>query len=257
MLLKITIIQSDLIWENVEANLHNFEKKINSINEETDLIILPEMFANGFSMKPHKFAHFYDEIINKMSEFALLKKAVVTGSVISENKGKYFNTLIWMQPDGIYQSYNKRHLFSFAGEDLHYSQGKKDLLTELKGWQIKPLICYDLRFPVWSRNKNNYDLMIYIANWPERRNGAWKTLLKARAIENQVYVIGVNRVGYDGNNIYHSGDSAVIDPKGNIISKTRANIESIETLTLDFDVLNAFRKKFPVGKDADDFTIHH
>ncbi len=255
MYLTVTIIQSDLVWENVEANLRNFSKKINSISEQTDLIILPEMFATGFSMQPEKFSVFENTVVNKMREFAKIKNAVITGTVITEQNGNYFNTLIWMTPSGNYETYNKRHLFSFAGEHKFYSSGKEHLLTTLKGWRIMPLICYDLRFPVWSRNRNNYDLLIYVANWPERRSDAWKTLLKARAIENQSYVIGVNRTGNDGNGIYHSGDSLIFDAKGNLISKTQAHEENIETLTLTLDKLINFRKKFPVIKDADDFRL--
>jgi len=254
--LKVTIIQSDLVCENVNANLQNFRKKIYSINEKTDLIILPEMFATGFSMQPSKFAPFQNEIIETLREFASLKNAVVTGTVITEKENKYFNTLIWMHPNGTYETYDKRHLFSFAGEDKFYTSGKNQLITQLKDWKIMPLICYDLRFPVWSRNKVNYDLLIYVANWSERRIDAWNVLLKARAVENQAFVIGLNRVGNDGNNIYHSGDSVVINPKGNIISKTKAHEENIETLNLNLTELNVFREKFPVAKDADNFRIH-
>ncbi len=256
MKLNVTIIQSDLVWEDVKSNLNNFSEKLNSISEETDLIVLPEMFATGFTMQPDKFSVFQDEIIQKLSEFASEKKAVVTATLITEREHNYYNTLIWMYPDGTYKTYDKRHLFSFAGEDKYYTQGKEHLIVNIKKWRIKPLICYDLRFPVWSRNRNDYDLLIYLANWPERRNDAWKTLLKARAIENQAYVIGVNRVGNDGNTIYHSGDSGVYNPKGNLISRTKAHEESTETISLDLAELNAFREKFPVGKDADDFTIH-
>ncbi|MCF6184404.1 MAG: amidohydrolase [Bacteroidales bacterium] len=255
MNLKVTIIQSDLVWENIEANLHNFENKINSITEETNLIVLSEMFATGFSMNPEKFAPFQDKVISAMKKFSEKKNAVVTGTVITEKAGNYYNTLIWMKPDGTYETYDKRHLFSFAGEDKFYSQGKEHLLASLKGLKIMPLICYDLRFPVWSRNKFNYDLLIYVANWPQRRNDAWKTLLKARAIENLSFVIGVNRIGNDGNGVYHSGDSAVYDPKGNKISKTKPDEENIETLNLDLSELNKFREKFPAGKDADNFII--
>ncbi|NPA67931.1 MAG: amidohydrolase [Chlorobi bacterium] len=257
MKLTVTVIQSDLVWENVKANLDNFTKIILSDDKETDLIILPEMFAYGFSMNPEKFAPYRDEITGKMLEFAKHKSAVVTGSVITGENGTYFNTLVWMQPDGTYKTYNKRHLFSFAGEDKHYTKGKTSLITELKGWKIKPLICYDLRFPVWSRNKNDYDLLLYVANWPERRADAWKTLLKARAIENLSYVIGVNRVGYDGNDVYHSGDSAVFDAKGNRIDNIPSGKKHIETITLNLDELKKFRKKFPAAKDADDFTINY
>ncbi len=257
MQLTVTFIQSDLVCENIEDNLNNFSEKINLINNDTDLIILPEMFSTGFSMKPAKFAPFQDKVICKMAEFASLKNAVVTGTLITERDNKFYNTLIWMQTDGSYEIYDKRHLFSFAGEHLHYSQGNNDLIVEIKNWKIKPLICYDLRFPVWSRNNNNnYDLLIYVASWPERRNDVWKTLLKARAIENSAYVIGVNRVGNDLNSVYHSGDSGVYDFKGHLISKTKPHKENIETITLDLKELKAFREKFPAWKDADDFTIH-
>ncbi|MCF6365097.1 MAG: amidohydrolase [Bacteroidales bacterium] len=254
--MNVTIIQSNLIWEGVEANLKHFSEKINSVTEETDLIVLPEMFATGFSMKPKKFAKYDNHQIYWLSEHAKNKNAVITGSIISEENGNFFNSLIWMQADGNYFQYNKRHLFTFAGEDKYYSAGKKSIITNINNWKLKPLICYDLRFPVWSRNKQDYDVLIYIANWPERRNDAWKTLLKARAIENQCYVVGVNRVGEDGSGIYHSGDSAVIDPKGNIISKTKAHHESVETISLDFEELDSFRKKFPVANDADKFDLY-
>jgi len=253
--MNITIIQSNLVWENVEENLKQFSSKINSIKEETDLIVLPEMFATGFSMKPEQFSKYEKLQIDWLSEHATKKNAVITGSIITEKNGNYFNSLIWMQADGTYKQYNKRHLFTFAGEDKHYTAGTEQLYVNINDWRIKPLICYDLRFPVWSRNRQDYDLLIYIANWPERRNDVWKTLLKARAIENQSYVIGVNRVGEDGNAIYHSGDSAVIDPKGNSISKIKAHEEGVETVSISLDELNSFRDKFPIADDADDFVI--
>jgi len=254
--MKVTIIQSDLIWEDINANLNAFSNKINSIQEQTDLIILPEMFATGFSMQPDKFAKHQDIQIKWLTEQSKKTNAVICGSIISESNNKYFNSLIWMQPNGQFSVYNKKHLFSFAGEDKFYEAGNEILTTKINNWKIRPLICYDLRFPVWSRNKNNnYDILIYVANWPEIRSNAWKTLLKARAIENQVYVIGVNRIGNDGNNIYHSGDSAIINPKGNIISKTKPHEESIETINLDLNELLDFRKKFPVANDADDFIL--
>ena len=253
--MKVTIIQSNIIWENVEQNFKNFSEKINSIQEKTNLIILPEMFATGFSMKPEIFAKFEKNQINWLKKHAEIKNAVITGSIITEKNKQYFNSLIWMQPNGEFSVYNKKHLFSCACENKSYSGGNKYLIAKINNWKIRPLICYDLRFPVWSRNKNNYDVLIYVANWPEKRNDAWKTLLKARAIENQAYVIGVNRIGNDGNNIYHSGDSVVIDPKGNIISKTKAHEENIETVTLNFEELNNFRKKFPLTNDADKFEI--
>lgn len=254
--MKVTIIQSNIVWEDVKENLKHFSKKINSIKEDTDLIVLPEMFTTGFSMKPDEFAPYEKMQIQWLKENSKNKNAVITGSIITKKNEQYFNSLIWMQPNGEFFVYNKKHLFSFAGEDKFYSPGTEKLTTNINNWKIRPLICYDLRFPVWSRNKQDYDILIYVANWPERRNDAWKTLLKARAIENQCYVIGVNRIGNDGNKIYHSGDSAVIDPKGNIISKTKAHEESVETVSLNLDELTAFRTKFPVANDADKFEIN-
>lgn len=266
--LKITIIQSNLHWENKETNLQMFSEKLAALTVETDLIVLPEMFTTGFSMRPEKFAEFVKgKTVNWMHEKAKAKNCVVTGSFICEDGGKYYNRLVWIRPDGSFSHYDKRHLFSMGDENTHYDYGKKKIIEEIKGWKICPLICYDLRFPVWSRNKiqhskfkssfdsNAYDLLIYVANWPERRSHPWKTLLLARAIENQCYVAGVNRIGTDGNEIYHSGDSAIVNAKGEIISKTKSGEESVETITLKFSELQSFRKTFPVLKDGDDFTL--
>jgi omega-amidase len=266
--LKITIIQSNLHWENKDANLNMFSEKLAGINTETDLIILPEMFTTGFSMAPEKFAEPVNgKTVNWLREKAKEKNCVITGSFMCEENGNYFNRLIWMRPDGTYSFYDKRHLFSMGDENHHYSRGNKKIIEEINGWKICPLICYDLRFPVWSRNKvqgskfqssfgsDAYDLLIYVANWPERRSHPWKTLLLARAIENQCYVAGVNRTGNDGNEIYHSGDSAVINAKGEIISKMKGEEESIETVTLKYSELKTFRKAFPVLKDADNFDL--
>lgn len=280
--LKITILQSGLFWENCEQNLEQFSKKISLIREQTDLIILPEMFTTGFSMQPEKLAEsMTGKTVKWMSEHAHKKQCVITGSFICEENGNYYNRLVWMKPDGTYSIYNKRHLFSMANENKHYTPGNKKIIEEIKGWKICPLICYDLRFPVWSRNTNipqqphnstrppsqahdqshkgdmfpNYDILIYVANWPERRSFPWKTLLLARAIENQCYVIGENRVGTDGNEIYYSGDSAVINFKGEIISKIPLHVEYSETITLSYKELEEFRKQFPVMDDADSFEI--
>jgi omega-amidase len=266
--LKITIIQSNLHWENKDANLNMFSEKLAGINTETDLVILPEMFTTGFSMAPEKFAEPVNgRTVNWLREKAKEKNCVITGSFMCEENGNYFNRLIWMKADGTYSFYDKRHLFSMGDENNHYSKGNKKIIEEINGWKICPLICYDLRFPVWSRNKvqgskfqssfsnDAYDLLIYVANWPERRSHPWKTLLLARAIENQCYVAGVNRTGNDGNEIYHSGDSAVINAKGEIISKMKGEEESIETITLKYSELRAFRKAFPVLKDADNFDL--
>ena len=255
MNLKVTIIQSDLVWEDVKENLNRFSDKIKSVNQDTDLIVLPEMFATGFSMKPEKFASFEKIQLDWLYEQAVRKDAIIVGSIIREREGKSYNSLIWMNPTGETKIYNKRHLFGFANEDQHYSQGDKHIITSIGNWRFRPLICYDLRFPVWSRNKKDYDVLIYVANWPDARIEAWKILLRARAIENQAYVIAVNRVGDDGNGIAHSGDSLVIDPKGNIICNATPYEEAIKSVTIDYDELLTFRKKFPAEDDADVFKL--
>jgi predicted amidohydrolase len=260
--LSVTIIQSILHWEDIDANLKMFSEKISSIKEKTNLIILPEMFSTGFTMNAKKLAEpMNGRTMQWMKEMAKKKNCVITGSIIIQEKKKFYNRLIWMLPNGKFKIYDKRHLFRYANEQKYYSAGEKKLLVDLNGWKICPLICYDLRFPVWCRNssfggvRGLYDVLIFIANWPEKRNHQWKTLLMARAIENQCYVIGVNRVGNDGNNIYHSGDSAVIDFKGENISKTRPHEESVETITLSKKELNQWRKIFPAWKDEDEFQI--
>ncbi len=256
--LKITLIQSNLFWEDKEKNLDQFSEKINAVKEETDLIILPEMFSTGFSMSPKKLSEGMSGVTVKwMKEAARKKNCVVTGSFICEEDGNYYNRLLWVNPDGSYSKYDKRHLFSMGDEHNHYAAGEEKLIVKLKGWKICPLICYDLRFPVWARNTKDasYDVLIYVANWPERRSYPWKTLLLARAIENQSYVIGSNRVGADGNNISHSGDSAVINAKGEIISKIKPHEEATETITLSYSELEEFRKQFPAILDADTFEI--
>ena len=211
--LTITIIQSDLHWEDKAANLAMFEKKINGIKEKTEIVLLPEMFSTGFSMNAKALAETMDgETVAWMKKIAAEKKIILTGSIIAEENEKYFNRLVWMLPNGEFGFYDKRHLFAFAEEDKYYSAGNKRLITSVKGWKINLLVCYDLRFPVWARQTNEaeYDLLIYVANWPERRIYAWKTLSQARAIENQCYVAAVNRVGKDGNDIYYSGESMII-----------------------------------------------
>lgn len=259
-LLTITIIQTNLHWEDKKANLQMLEQKINSIKDKTEIVVLPEMFSAGFSMNPEILAETMDgETLQWMKRIAATKKIILTGSLIIKEEENFFNRLIWMLPNGRYGIYDKRHRFAFAGEDQHYTAGNKRLIASAKGWKINLQVCYDLRFPVWSRQQSQadeleYDLLIYVANWPERRNTAWKTLLQARAIENQCYVVGVNRVGKDGNDINHSGDSMVIDPLGEILYHKKGE-EDIFTITLDKDHLQTVREKFPFWKDADDFTI--
>jgi omega-amidase len=294
--LTITIIQSILHWENKAANLAMFERKIFSIEERTEVVVLPEMFSTGFSMNPEQLAETMEgETVQWMKRMAAEKKIILTGSVIIEDAGQsamnenadqntlsspgqtetvrpgFYNRLIWMLPNGQYGYYDKRHLFAFAGEDKHYTAGTKRQIASVKGWKINLQVCYDLRFPVWSRQTSpsgslsatggkggiaapEYDVLVYVANWPERRSIAWKTLLVARAIENQCYVIGVNRVGTDGNNIYHSGDSMVVDPLGEVLYYMKDE-EDIFTITLDKNHLDTVREKFPFWKDADRFHI--
>lgn len=265
--LSVTIIQTGLFWEDRRANLSMLEKKINSIGEKTELVVLPEMFSTGFSMNPSALAEKMDgESVSWMKSIATSKKIILTGSLIIEENGNYFNRLIWMLPNGQYGYYDKRHLFAYAGEDQFYKAGNKRLIASVKGWRVNLQVCYDLRFPVWARQSPHYsateqrnslaeyDLLLYVANWPERRNHAWKTLLQARAIENQCYVIGVNRIGKDGNDIYHSGDSMIVDPMGEILY-TKAHEEDIFTTTLQKEKLEEIRNRLPFLKDADDFFI--
>jgi len=265
--LTITTIQTALHWEDKAANFRMLEEKINQIGQKTEIVILPEMFTTGFSMKPEQLAETMEgETISWMKRIAQQKRIVLTGSVIIEADGQYYNRLVWMLPNGQYGFYDKRHLFAYAGEHEHYTPGHKRLIASVKGWKINLLICYDLRFPVWARQATpvteeqaanpapEYDLMIYVANWPERRNHAWKTLLQARAIENQSFVVGVNRVGKDGNDINHSGDSMIVDPLGDVLY-TKAHEEDIHTITLHKERLEEIRQKLPFLEDADNFII--
>jgi omega-amidase len=262
--LTVTIIQTKLFWENKQANLRMLEEKIDSIPEKTEIVVLPEMFSTGFSMKPQELAETMEgETVTWMKEVAAKNGVILTGSVIITENEKYFNRLIWMLPNGQYGHYDKRHLFGFAHENEHYHPGSKRLIASVKGWKINLQVCYDLRFPVWARQQAKvtgeemqpeFDLLIYVANWPERRSHAWKTLLCARAIENQSYVVGVNRVGKDGNDIYHSGNSMVIDPLGEVLYHN-SDDEDIFTLTLEKEHLDNTRAKFPFWKDGDNFRI--
>ncbi len=263
--MQVTLIQTSIYWEDRDKNLAHFDGLLNKVTGNTDLIVLPEMFTTGFTMYPSKLAEAANgPTLAWLKQKTAQKNAVITGSVAVEENGNFFNRLFWVEPNGEFSFYNKRHLFRIAGEDKHYSAGQDKIIKTVGEFKICPLVCYDLRFPVWSRNtytKNNgsytaaYDVLLYVANWPEVRSYPWKQLLIARAIENQCYVIGVNRIGADGNNIEHSGDSMVINPRGEIISSTKAHEESIETLTLDYNKLAEFRKVFPVGLDADNFTL--
>jgi predicted amidohydrolase len=260
--LKVTLIQTQLYWEDVAANLRMFDEKVNAIPERTEVVILPEMFSTGFSMQSEKLAETMDgSAVQWMKKKAAEKNVIITGSLIIRENDHYLNRLVWMQPNGVYGTYDKRHLFGYAGEHEHYQPGDKRLIAQVKGWKLNLTVCYDLRFPVWARNAISpdtgapvYDVLINVANWPERRSTPWKTLLQARAIENQCYVVGVNRVGNDGNNIYHSGDSSIIDPMGEIIYQKNHD-EDIFTYTLQRSRLEEVRKSLPFLKDADKFQV--
>lgn len=255
--LRITIIQTTLHWQDAAANRAMFSEKLAAAAPATDLIVLPEMFTTGFSMDAAGLAEEAEgPTLQWMKEEAARYSAVLTGSVMVKEGENYYNRLYWVRPDGAYEHYDKRHLFRMAKEHHSYTPGKEKLLVELKGWNICPLVCYDLRFPVWSRNTNSqYDLLLYVANWPKPRANAWSTLLQARAIENLSYVVGVNRVGTDGNNHPYSGDSAIIHPKGHKLLET-TEAEGIHTITLSKQELTDFREAFPAHLDADDFTLN-
>lgn len=263
--LTITVIQTNIFWEDKSANLAMLEEKIRGISDNTEIVILPEMFSTGFSMNAAALAETMEgPTVLWMKKMASSRNVIVCGSVIIEDNGNYFNRLIWMLPNGQFGLYDKRHRFAYAGEDQKYSNGSRRLIASVKGWKINLLVCYDLRFPVWSRQhltRNDagelipeYDVLIYVANWPERRNMAWKTLLQARAIENQCYVVGVNRIGDDANDIYYNGDSTILDPLGNVIWQ-QARDSAEFTYTLDQQKLLDVRRQFPFWKDGDLFSI--
>lgn len=255
-ILKITTFQAYIFWENIDKNLQNLALRLSGIREKTDIIILPEMFSTGFSMNAEALAEEMDgKTMNWMLKQAKRFECVITGSLIIKENNKYYNRLIWMKPDGTYEKYDKRHLFSMGKEDDFYTPGESKLLVELNGWKICPAICYDLRFPVWLRNAGpEYDLLLIVANWPERRSMHWRTLIPARAVENLAYVIGVNRVGHDGNEVYHSGDSMCIDPNGKTVYY-KPNDEDLYTFSISKDEVTKARRLYPFLKDADKFNL--
>ncbi len=254
--LHITLVQTNLYWENPTANLAMLEEKIFAISEKTDLIILPEMFNSGFTMNVAEVAEPINLSTTRfMKQMAAQTGAVIMGSFIVKDGENYYNRLLWVEPNGEIDYYDKRHLFRMAKENDVFSGGEKRIIKTLKGWKICPLICYDLRFPVWSRNVNlDYDLLIYVANWPKVRMYPWDSLLVARAIENQSYVVGVNRVGEDGNGFPHSGNSAIIDFAGKVLAK-EIDKEIVLHYTLEKSPLDEFRQRFPAYLDADGFVL--
>jgi len=254
--LNITILQSDLVWENAIQNRHNFNDKILALKEHTDIIVLPEMFTTGFAMQPETLAETMDgNTIQWMLQIAKATNSAICGSIIITENKNYYNRFLFITPSGEIHQYNKRHLFSLAGEHERYQSDNKQVIIDYKGWRICPLICYDLRFPVWSRNTLNYDVLIYVANWPKPRVTAWNTLLKARAIENMSYVIGVNRVGTDANRHEYTGNSIVLDELGNEMTPLAENKEVTVTTTLSKEKLLASRNKFNFLGDQDEFEM--
>jgi omega-amidase len=260
--LRVSMVQADTVWLDVAANAKLYTKLVTPLSGHTDLIVLPETFLSGFSNDTPAAVPLSDGPLQTLSNMATQTGAVVTGSVAVRDKDQVFNRLIWMRPDGSYEQYDKRHLFRMAKEHERYGAGKARLLVELNGWRVCPLICYDLRFPVFIRNtfadnqahRRDYDLVLFVANWPSARAYAWKTLLRARAIENLSYCIGVNRVGVDGNQLHYAGDSVVLDFMGQPIVECGAQPQVVTT-TLNWQALQDFRTRFPAFLDADSFEL--
>lgn len=253
----MTAVQVELVWENEEANLEAIDRSLDQLDHATDIVLLPETFTSGFSMSPQRFAREYDEstgVVRWMKSKSKDLGAVIAGSVAVAENGHFYNRMIWVDGDRV-MHYNKRHLFSFAGEDREYKAGTEMITPVVNGWRIRPLICYDLRFPVWSKNHwadngAEYDALIYSANWPKPRVHVWKKLLLARAIENQCYTVGVNRIGQDENDIQYTGNSMFVDPYG-IELADMGNTPGLKTLIFSRSLLEDFRAKFPVLKDGD------
>ena len=256
--LRVTLVQTELAWLDPAANRQHLAHQVLPVAGTTDLIVLPEMFTTGFMMEPERSAESANgPTVDWMCSLAAQTKAVVTGSVATRDNERYYNRLLWVTPKGTVSSYDKRHLFRMAKEHEHYSFGTKRIVVELHGWRICPLICYDLRFPVWSRNGTanaQYDLLIYVANWPERRRYAWQTLLRARAIENLCYCVGVNRIGRDGSDIRYAGDSVALDYLGQPLTDI-SETAFVQTISLNHQALSDFRRKFPAHLDADAFEL--
>ena len=254
--IRVTLVQSMLHWEDARANRSMFSEKLAALEGATDVIVLPEMFTTGFSMRSAELAEDMDgPTVAWMRDQAKALDAALYGSVIIAEKGKHFNRGLFVEPSGKVTVYDKRHLFRFANENEHYAPGQERVVVEWRGWRLLLQVCFDLRFPVFARNRGDYEAILYVANWPEARRYPWSQLLIARAIENQCYVIGENRVGMDGKGHHYTGASVVIDPRGAVIGQVEPSQEGTDTVTLDRASLEDFREKFPVGKDADDFAL--
>ena len=254
--LFISLVQKDIIWEDKAENLRQYSRILADLDGSSDLALLPEMFSTGFSTDPDPLAETMEgTTVGWMKKTAAETGNCIAGSLIIREEGCFYNRAVWCDPSGSLSWYDKRHLFRMAGEEATFSQGFNRTIVKLHGWRICLQVCYDLRFPVWSRNRGDYDLLVYLSNWPAARSDVWNTLLRARAIENQCYVAGVNRTGIDGNNIVYQGESMVIDPKGQIVGKAETTQESTTTIRLSLLGLHEFRTKFPVWKDWDDFKV--
>jgi len=260
--LNITIIQTTLFWEDSNRNLEHFSGLIRNIPGHTDLIMLPEMFNTGFSMNPEMYAEeMGGPATSFLKQMAAERKAAIAATVMLREGDHCVNRLLFYFPDGNYTYYDKRHLFRIGGEDKCFRGGNERRIITLKTWKLLPMICYDLRFPVWSKNRMEgenyeYDLLFYLANWPIVRSNAWRTLLVARAMENMAYVAGVNRVGKDGNEMDHTGDSMVVDPRGNTLFQAPERTDAVHTVTLSYQDMKLYRESFAFGYDWDKFTIH-
>ncbi len=254
--LNVCLVQAELVWENSTENCRELGNQLVQVSPKTDLVVLPEMFSTGFSMNVKTIAEPVDGPGQKwLGEQATALNSALTGSLSVKDGEATYNRLFFNYPDGQVAQYDKKHLFRMAGEHQRYAAGEDRLIVELAGWRICPLVCYDLRFPVWCRNRQDYDLLIFVANWPKRRRMHWRQLLIARAIENQAYVIGVNRVGTDGNGVDYSGDSLVISPTGELLVDCRDQ-SGLFSAELDAEALQSYREKFPCHMDADEFTLH-
>jgi omega-amidase len=255
--LNVAIVQAELHWHDAEANRAQFSSSIEQVAPGADLIVLPEMFTTGFSMDaPGQAEDMSGPTLDWMRRQARAANSAICGSLIIRDNGQYFNRFVLMHADGRVETYDKRHLFRLAGEDAHYSAGTANAAFQVNGWRIRPQVCYDLRFPVWSRRTQDadFDLLVYVANWPSPRHHAWETLLRARAIENQCYVIGVNRCGIDDNELRYSGGSAVIDYFGHDLVNLK-DVAGTGEAALDADAMQHFRKRFPFDRDADRFAL--
>lgn len=259
--LRVTYLQTNLVWQDRDANRKNMEEKIKNIRQDYDVVILPEMFDTGFSMTPEKVPEQkHNKTLAWMKEMAQKHDTAICGSIMTQKGKHYFNRFYWVDPSAHIYHYDKKHLFRMGDEPKHYTAGKDKTIIHYKGWKILPLVCYDLRFPVWSANQLEddsiaYDLLIYVANWPAVRSQVWTALLQARALENQAYCIGVNRVGKDGNNLEYSGDSIAFDAKGRLIAQSAPFLEDQASFRLDKQELDDFRKRFPVSYDWDKFKL--